>query len=127
MKIDRDLYLHSRCHIFALALHEVTGYPIKALWDAEPFYDDADEGPPALVHMWVESPSGRKLDASGRLKEKDLEAEFGDINEPDYVDENMSTVKAAMKDGALSKPKHGELEKLKQYISSHSEKYYIES
>jgi hypothetical protein len=43
-----DRWLHGRCALFAVALHRVTGLPIKA-W----LQDDQDLGVPVLVHAFV--------------------------------------------------------------------------
>lgn len=45
---DHDDLLHGRCHLFALALHTATGWPLKAWMDV----DDAINRP-CLVHAFV--------------------------------------------------------------------------
>lgn len=51
----RACLLQGQCHALALALHEQTGWPIRAVVDEQ---DD-------IRHLVVEAPDGRLLDASG--------------------------------------------------------------
>lgn len=52
--------LHGDCHLFAIAIHEMTGLPILA---ALVFDHDIDAD--ALVHAWAGSSQNECIDASG--------------------------------------------------------------
>jgi hypothetical protein len=55
-----DRYLHGECHLLAIALHQMTGFPLIA---ATVF--DEGIGKVALVHCWIQLPGQYLLDASG--------------------------------------------------------------
>jgi hypothetical protein len=55
----RELFLYSQCHMLAMAVHELTGWP---LWVAEQQYDS---GAWKWCHLGVQTPAGRWLDIDG--------------------------------------------------------------
>lgn len=64
---ETDLYLHGRCHLFALRVAEYFDKPISVLWDLNPVDDDYQPlgiGP-CLVHAYVQLDDGSVLDAGG--------------------------------------------------------------
>lgn len=78
-RLTTDDYLHGHCHIYALALHEKTGYPIHA------FLDSGMMGMTVLLHAFV-SPDGGKtaLDARGSYPVSQV-LDFYDHFEPEHV------------------------------------------
>lgn len=63
----RHMYVSGDCDAFAVALHRVTGWPIRCVSSEE-------HGP---MHRLVEAPDGRMLDAAGWVDEKELRRRYG--------------------------------------------------
>lgn len=118
MKLKRKLleYRHGCCHIFALALHKVTGWRIESYWDMCPEDDDCTSG---LVHAYVVSPDGKYVDCTGAFNPKDLEEEFGDVGEGDTCTETVDTLKEF---GVINE---NEISGLMEYIRKHPKKYSL--
>lgn len=55
--ISQDSLLYGQCHLFAIALHDLTGFPLLAA--------TANYGRRVLVHCWVRAPGDAVIDASG--------------------------------------------------------------
>jgi hypothetical protein len=72
-----ESYLHGQCHLFAVALHKVTGLPLRA---AVGWSDDIDGE--VLVHAWVETPEGRVVDAAGFRSYEDVLETYGEDEDP---------------------------------------------
>jgi len=97
-------YLHGRCHVFAIAMSELSGLPMRAVVT---FNDDLDRF--CLVHAWVEWPDGRALDAAGL---RDVEEMLEDYDDADPDDAAPITAKQLLRYGegssrALSKRRLG--------------------
>jgi len=63
----RHFFCSSDCDAFAVALHRMTGWPIRAL-------SSPDHGP---VHRFVEAPDGRFLDAGGWTSLDGMKKRYG--------------------------------------------------
>lgn len=112
-----DVYLHGRCHIYALALAAEHGYEIRALWDLEPTDDDLNPGPTSLVHAYCRPPDGRVVDASGVHQEEDeLLCGHGPCNEPDLVTHTPESIRALIRTRALPRPTRGEIAAIRDYL-----------
>lgn len=66
---DIATYCHGECHVFAVALHRLTGWPIHVVvdndehhWDSE---EDDDDFLPVVVHVLCEDPDGNLWDVRG--------------------------------------------------------------
>lgn len=70
-----SIYMHGRCGDFAIALHDVIGWPIKAVIEDDNVFDGATGG--AAHHWVVQAPDGRYLDAEGWKTEEDLLNSYG--------------------------------------------------
>ena len=66
MKV-RQMYISGDCDAFAVALHRVTGWPIRGVSSRE-------HGP---MHRLIQAPDGRLLDAAGWVSEKELCRRYG--------------------------------------------------
>ncbi len=81
---DTDLYLHGRCHLFALRAAEYLDKPISVLWDLNPVDDNYEElgiGP-CLVHAYIQLDDGSVLDAAGATVDPIPFEETYPCNEP---------------------------------------------
>lgn len=76
---EEEVFLHGRCHLFAIALSRTTGLPLQAYLDV----DDDVEGP-VLCHAFVRD-GDHILDVRGRIPFADALDEF-DSNEPWLVE-----------------------------------------
>ena len=71
------LYLHGRCHLFALKLHEMTQYPISAYIELEPWDDNYNIlDKPALIHAFCMLNDSLSIDALGVRSQNTVEAEY---------------------------------------------------
>ncbi len=72
-------FLHGKCHLLAVALHELTGYPIGAYLDT-----DIETERTVLVHAFVvDGEDG--IDVRGRMPIDDIIEEEFDTFEPEFV------------------------------------------
>jgi hypothetical protein len=124
MRFDRESYLHGRCHIFALALHEVFGYKMELFWDTEAWFDDGETIDTALVHAYCIDSKGNLFDARGKVTRKLIEDDY-EYNESEFSITTKSHLEKLMNQGVLGKPAKGELEFLKTYILNNKEKYKV--
>jgi hypothetical protein len=76
---EEEVYLHGRCHLFAIALARLTGFELQAYLDVD---DEVDR--PVLCHAFVRD-GDDILDVRGRLPFSDVLDEF-DSNDPWLVD-----------------------------------------
>lgn len=67
---DEELMLHGHCHLFAIAMHELTGFPIAAYLDT-----DLESEATVLVHAFVIK-DGSSIDVRGAFKEDEILDEF---------------------------------------------------
>ena len=122
-EIIDDMYIHGRCHIFALALHNVFGYKMIFLWDTESWDEDGNIGT-SLTHAYTESNTGKFFDARGILTRANIEDDFSDfLNDEEEVVTTVQDLQKLIAEKILIAPKRGELEKLQQYIIQHKEVY----
>lgn len=121
--LDVAKYEQGKCHLFALALHRVTGYPIKALWDLEPSYDDVDEGPPALVHMYVTSEKGLDVDAGGVMHDGSAYLHANEVHEATEVRHSAVEVERLIENDVLCEPDPGEMSQLISFIQANLGRY----
>jgi hypothetical protein len=123
MKFAKDDYLHERCHIFALALHDFLGYPIEFFWDTAAILDDGKRIGQALIHAYVVNPnSNHCIDVRGKTTKEEIEKEY-DWNCPIYRRVTIEEVQGYMACSFLDPPQDGELEELRRYIQEHKEIY----
>jgi hypothetical protein len=72
-------FLHGRCHLLAVALHELTGLPIGAYLDT-----DIESGGTVLVHAFVvEGDDG--IDVRGRITVDDILDDEFDTFDPEFA------------------------------------------
>ena len=72
-------FLHGKCHLLAVALHELTGYPIGAYLDT-----DIETERTVLVHAFVlDADDG--IDIRGRMPSDDIIEDEFDKFEPEFV------------------------------------------
>lgn len=71
-------YLAGRCHLFALALHQVTDLPLAVWLDEEAWFEDLVDPIPALDHAFCLHPedSAAGIDANGSRDLDDIEADY---------------------------------------------------
>lgn len=117
-----DIYLHGRCHLFALALHEVFSYPIEFFWETN-CIEDGEEYGEVLVHAYVIK-NGICVDIEGPKNRENIEADF-DWNEPIYVSKTKEQVVEMINSGLLEPAADGEMEILRHYILTNLSKYQI--
>ena len=123
---NQEIYTSGRCHIFSLALNEAMNYQMEWLFDKEAWDDegDSDNYFIALVHAYVLTPSGKKVDATGIIpNEVDIESEYGDCNRPDYQILDVHEANSTISNLKLPKPRPGEIDTLVRYIKANKEKY----
>ncbi|MCS4088448.1 hypothetical protein [Rhizobium sp. BK176] len=76
---DEELMLHGRCHLFAVAMSELTGHPIGAYLDT-----DLETGGTVLVHAFVvDGDDG--IDIRGRMPIDDIIEDEFDTFEPEFA------------------------------------------
>lgn len=83
-----NLHANGRCDAFAVALHRVTGWSIKALW-SDDCEMDPESGEPILVllHAWCRREDGVCVDARGVVEESTLIELYGDgVEDEDSVE-----------------------------------------
>ena len=66
-------FLTGRCHEFALAGHEATGWPIKVI--VRPSIDDHENG--KVVHVVLECPDGQVMDIRGLQDAQTMGSHYG--------------------------------------------------
>jgi len=113
--LDLELYLHGRCHFFALALNKALGFPIECLWDNEAWFEDGDPSP-ALVHAYCIRPDGTRVDAQGTLtREAALENYAELVEEPEFVVTTAEALEEHIR-AVMLPAEPGEIEQLISYI-----------
>ena len=70
-----EMFLHGKCHLFAIALHRLTGLPLAATLDVEPWSERT-----VLVHAYVIDGDDR-IDVRGRFGLEDI-GELFEVAEP---------------------------------------------
>lgn len=81
MDIERELtsdeieFLHSRCHLLAIALHKMTGLPLHATLDVDEWTERT-----VLVHAYVKD-GDDGVDIRGRFSVETIEDDFP-VNQP---------------------------------------------
>ena len=67
--VDIVTYCHGECHVFAAALHRLTGWPIHVVVDNDEHHWDSDEEDddfiPVVVHVLCEDVDGNFWDVRG--------------------------------------------------------------
>lgn len=107
-------YLAGCCHVMAIALHELTGLPILALWDANEEGFDGDPG--GLVHYFVEDEAGLVYDVNGSTPFDDFLEHWG-FSQGAIDHEWCFVVKHSLDDVCRRcPPAHGEVELAKQHF-----------
>lgn len=76
---DEGIMLHGHCHFFALAMHELTGYPLAAYVEY-----DMDIDRYALVHAFVVDGEDA-IDVRGRMPAADIIKDEFDFWEPELI------------------------------------------
>lgn len=76
---EEELMLHGRCHLFAVAMSDLTGYPIGAYLDT-----DIDTDGTVLVHAFVvDGEDG--IDIRGRMPIADIIEDEFDTFQPEFT------------------------------------------
>ena len=70
-------FLHGECDLFAYAMHQITGLPIKAMYDT--WTTDEGDELTVLVHAYLDY-NGQVLDALGVTDVMDLEERYEEQN-----------------------------------------------
>jgi len=116
---DVQIYLHGRCHLFALVLTAKTGLPIGLFMDEEGYYDPDGNPCMALEHAYCQLSAGKMVDADGQLSEEFLSDEYGaETSAPFFLEgaEATELLKAWMADGRLVAFLPGEEDAIGQFI-----------
>lgn len=71
LKNTREDYLHGRCHALAIALHELTGKPLRAAIEY-----DSNIKRDALVHAWIQWDDDYIVDVGCLREERDMFKDF---------------------------------------------------
>ena len=77
---EADNFLHGQCHLFAIALHRLTGLPLAGAIDID-FYNESHT---YLLHAYVELNNEMIIDVAGVRTRKSMLADF------DHVDPALS-------------------------------------
>lgn len=81
MDIEKELtrdeleFLHGKCHLYAIALHRLTGLPLAATLDVDMWTERT-----VLVHAYVLEETGG-IDVRGRFQLDTIEQDF-EVNDP---------------------------------------------
>lgn len=89
-----DRYCYGECHVFAVALHRLTGWPIHLVLDDDEKYwvdpDDDDNWIPATVHAFCVDDQDRFWDIKGIRGRNEVYAELTSwVNIGDYRSETI--------------------------------------
>lgn len=97
---DVEYYMSGACPLFALASHEVTGWPLAMLVDEGREWESfgAERRYPFIAHVFVLTPDGDVFDAKGVRKLKELKDEFHDVLEPRIERLTQKELRALMGD-----------------------------
>ncbi len=91
-KDDISRFTEGDCHVFAAAVHRLTGWPIHVF---------NDEGTPYL-HAFVVAPDGKAVDIMGVRSMEDLLNEWGELEHLHYKWEDLKLEWGANTYGAYS-------------------------
>lgn len=84
---EEEYYTGEACAYFALALHDLFGYPIRMLVDEGMPAEWGGAEMPYAVHVYAVDPAtGDAVDIKGRRPEADVRADFFDLAEPATYD-----------------------------------------
>ena len=85
-----DYYMSEACAYFAIALHELYGYPLRILVDEgieeEEEEEEEEEGMPTVAHVYAVDRKGDAVDIKGHRSEEEVKREFWDLVEPATYD-----------------------------------------
>lgn len=120
-------YIHGRCHLFALALHEELGYEIILLWDDDYWFDGDDAPSIVLVHAYCFLPKGKPfkgkyVDARGAVSLRMIEREYEFNSEFSEVT-TLRQLDSMIENGRLGSPDKGEIEALRNFIRNNLNSY----
>lgn len=79
--IPRSLYACGYCNCFAIAVHEITGWPLYMIT----FPPDKDNEWPSLHHVFAVTPDGFAFDAHGPQGHDYFMLKWMSSNWPDYL------------------------------------------
>lgn len=93
---DIEQYTTGECHVFAVALHRLFGWPMMAVLDyGEPYWENPEDPYdfiPAVCHVFAIDPDGQAWDVMGIRKPEDIREEMESwCSISAYVAEHMST------------------------------------
>jgi hypothetical protein len=77
---EADNFLHGQCHLFAIALHRLTGLPLAGAIDIDLY----NESHTSLLHAYVELNDEMIIDVSGVRTRKSMLADFDHVD-PDFT------------------------------------------
>lgn len=75
---NEEYYMGEACAHFALALHELHGYPLRILVDE----GIGEDGMPTVAHVYAVDREGDAVDIRGHRSEEEVRGEFWDLAEP---------------------------------------------
>jgi hypothetical protein len=126
-ELGLDDFEHGRCELFALALHEELGYDIKFFVDEEAEIETEDGViyDIALIHAYTEDENGVMFDATGKIKEDDLEDHADFITYPNTLDVEKSDYSEFVSDEWIATYSDDDIKKAKSYIRANLDKYKV--
>lgn len=121
--INPRMFSQGYCAEFAIALHELTGYPIFSF--DEILYDDfMEEKYPQFLHYAVKHPSGKYLDVKGLRTEKEIINNLISYNNTPVDPEKITVQAKSLEDVESEVSLEDEaLELAREYISKNKKKF----
>lgn len=118
-------YTQGACHVFAVALHRMTGWPIHLVLDQdERFWEDpgdCDNWIPCVVHAYCLDPSGEAWDVLGRRPLEEAGPELEDWVRIGAVDTDTIESEEALRHYAGCWAEDGE-EPIERPLAAYDEK-----
>ena len=72
----RHAFKYGACGALAIAMHDVTGWPIVAITDHYNVFEDGRAGGGSALHWTVRRPDGKLIDIDGVHDDADLVSEY---------------------------------------------------
>jgi hypothetical protein len=114
------------CPHFAIALHQLTGWPLSLLVDEANYEKWGNEEYPTIAHVFVTRPDGLAVDAKGPRTTDEIKRDFFDLEEPRIRRVGLTELRSMMGD---NKPLYScslsELKDAKQLIQRKARFYGV--
>jgi len=90
--------MRGACPYFAIALHELTGFPLAILIDRDAPWESfgAEQIYPLIAHIFVLTPEDQALDVKGVRPVEDVVAEFHDLESPAVEQISIKALRSLM-------------------------------